>query len=791
MSAARGICVFLLVVATMPPVPTLAAGGGVAPSPGELHGIPLSASRTHTGHDVTEPEVMRAAAAQAAAVYVGSLPTRTPVIPLHPRLGSGNRTVYAAQAVSGRLGREVFGFANAGNLGSSSVGYTTWNFSLVSTVAYFGLVVNADGSISQSDTGWAVWHSSVASGLINAAHGNGVRVVISLLAHTQSTLCSTLSGSAIQTTVSQTASQLLGADGVNLDYEGANQTCLDGVSLRAKVDQLARAFRARGLGYLSIDTYASSAEDPAGFFDIPTLAASVDSLFVMDYGLDTSNGPCSTCMGATSPLGNDRQNAYPWNVTRSATDYAPWAGQTILGFPYYGVKGCVTSTSPNAQITSGTYGADPYSTIVSYPADPNISSWSESRDALDPAGQEPWASFSSAYANCTRDEYWDDAVSLAHKYDLVNQGNFRGAGIFTLDYGGGASELWAALASRFAGTRQYFAPANGYSSVLVNADGHLEAFFRQTGGAVVHSWQGNWGIWYPLASGAVMQTAPIAGLNADGRAEAVAVGSDGVVYHTWQPNWPAWVSLATPPSGVTFAGQPALTRNLDGRLEVFARGSDGAYWHGWQLSAGGWSAWASLGGDFASDPSVAQNAGDGHLEVFGRNGGGNVLHAWFSQGLGWSTWYQLGSGALSSKAVVARNPTGALEVFAIGSDGHLSHQWQVPGQGWSGWTDVGGRPGGGGWQGDPGIVANPNGALEVFLRGSDNGVWHSWQPSWGPYYSLGGLADSSPVVVLEQLYPTLTVWVNGVGTHEMYEQWRNPDSSWSGWQSRGGDIAVP
>jgi hypothetical protein len=731
---------------------------------------------------------MGAAAAEVAGPHSGSLPVRGSVIPIRGKVATRAAATAGAQPAAAGPRREVFGFANAGNLGSSSVGYTTWNFSLLSTIAYFGLDVNADGSLNQSDTGWAVWHSGVASGLLNAAHNHGVRVVISLLAHSQSALCSTLSPSAVQTTVGQTAAQLLGADGINIDYEGANQSCPDGVSLRARVDQLAQAFRARGLGYLSIDTYAGSAQDSGGFFDIPTLAASVDSLFVMDYGLDAANGPCSTCMGATSPLGNDSQNAYPWNVTRSASDYAPWAAQTILGFPYYGVKACVTSTAPNAQITPGTYGADPYSTIVTYPGDPMIRNWSESRDALDPAGQEPWASFYSGYTNCTREEYWDDPVSLAHKYDLVNQDSFRGAGIFTLDYGGGASELWSALASRFGGPG-YFTPANGYSSVLVNQDGRLEAFYRQTDGTTVHSWQPSWGTWYTLASGPTMQAAPVAGLNTDGRAEAFAAGSDGVVYHTWQPTWPAWTPVAALPSGVTFAGQPALTRNLDGRLEVFARGSDGAYWHASQLSAGGWSGWSSLGGSFSSDPSAIPNSGDGHLEVFGTATSGQVMHSF--QGIIWSAWYSLGTATFTSRPAVVRNSGGPLELFAIGSDGQLRHQWQTPGQGtgWSNWYQAGAAPAGG-WQGSPAVTINPDGRLEVFARSSDGAVWHAWQPAWTPWASLGGSFQGGLVALEEALYPDIDVWA--VGTNgQAQEQWRGADNLWSGWQPRGGSIEVP
>jgi hypothetical protein len=45
--------------------------------------------------------------------------------------------------------------------------------------------------------------------------------------------------------------------------------------------------------------------------------------------------------------------------------------------------------------------------------------------------------------------YFDDAKSIARKYDLVNRDNLRGVGIFALQYGAGAPELWDAIAAAF------------------------------------------------------------------------------------------------------------------------------------------------------------------------------------------------------------------------------------------------------------------------------------------------------------------------------------------------------
>jgi hypothetical protein len=82
------------------------------------------------------------------------------------------------------------------------------------------------------------------------------------------------------------------------------------------------------------------------------------------------------------------------------------------------------------------------------------------RDANDPAGQERWDTWGSTTFNCTRELYWDDTVSLGLKYDLVNSSNIRGVGIWTLNYGGGAPELWSSLNTHFSCPVQINLPAS-------------------------------------------------------------------------------------------------------------------------------------------------------------------------------------------------------------------------------------------------------------------------------------------------------------------------------------------
>jgi hypothetical protein len=78
---------------------------------------------------------------------------------------------------------------------------------------------------------------------------------------------------------------------------------------------------------------------------------------------------------------------------------------------------------------------------------------------------------------------------------------------------------------------------------------------------------------------------------------------------------------------------------------------------------------------------------------------------------------------LTSDPVTAQNADGRLEVFVRGTDNGVWHRWQtLPGNGWSGWAPLGGAI-----TGNPAATRNLDGRLELFVRGAGNAVWHRWQ----------------------------------------------------------------
>lgn len=76
-----------------------------------------------------------------------------------------------------------------------------------------------------------------------------------------------------------------------------------------------------------------------------------------------------------------------------------------------------------------------------------------------------------------------------------------------------------------------------------------------------------------------------------------------------------------------------------------------------------------------------------------------------------------------------------------------ANRWQhTPNGNWSGWESLGGSSTSG-----PAATLNAPGGLVVFVRGTDNAIWHKWQNrmngDWSGWESLGGTFTSGPAAV--------------------------------------------
>ncbi|HZQ50247.1 MAG TPA: glycosyl hydrolase family 18 protein [Candidatus Dormibacteraeota bacterium] len=422
-----------------------------------ISAVPVNAAVNTLKQDQTQPRIMSVAAQAAAAPYSGPA--------LEPRSGGRVTPLYGSKTgIKTRVapGRDIFGFVNAGNLGDSNVGYTTWNYNMLTTIAYFGIQVNSgDGHLVTTDTGWAVMNSQTMTNFINLAHANGVRVLMSLDLHdfgysATSQICNGLQPTSRAATVSWAWQwvQNIGFDGVNIDYEGTNAYCADHLTNRDELVSFASELRAAAPAgmYIAIDTYSGSAEDNQEFFNISGLAPYVDSFFVMAYDMDYSNYPdaplnCSSyCFNPISPL-----RTYRFNDTLSMQQYtalAP-ASKVILGQPLYGRRGCVPNltTAHQYPVANTNFVSPTYAFASTIPSQTGVSKFAAHRDPNE--GVAEWDTWFDSDWNCNREQYFDDTYSLSQKFSLVNSMGLRGVGFFTLDYAGGSPSLWNVISTYF------------------------------------------------------------------------------------------------------------------------------------------------------------------------------------------------------------------------------------------------------------------------------------------------------------------------------------------------------
>jgi hypothetical protein len=176
-------------------------------------------------------------------------------------------------------------------------------------------------------------------------------------------------------------------------------------------------------------------------YDLAGLVApgAADAVFVMGYDYSWSG---SARAGGVAPM----SSPYMLDVTESVTDYLELipADRIIWGVPYYGRTWRTQSPDLNALTKPGSSAAS-----VAYYYSANLSLAAQHGRQWDPVGQVPWFRYYDSTAASWVQGYYDDTVSLAAKWDMVNQRGLLGTGMWTLLMDAGRQELWNLLDIKF------------------------------------------------------------------------------------------------------------------------------------------------------------------------------------------------------------------------------------------------------------------------------------------------------------------------------------------------------
>jgi len=347
------------------------------------------------------------------------------------------RPLPAAAARARTLSRVVYGYYPYWVAGLDGI---QWD--RLTHLAWFALELDGTGAIVDAH-GWP------DAATVAAAHAAGVRVDLTFTLFSGDGIRALLGdparrGAAITAMVDQLEAG--GADGISIDFEGFPDGSRD--PFTAFIGELRSALEARGhVGAgISIAVPAVNGGGADGIPEIDTrgLLAHADYLFIMGYGYFWSGS------AHAGPVGLLRLTPAWREVSRSSSQrsiaaYAVEAGaagrrQLVFGVPYYGREWITADDQPRSAAVESV-GALPYSRAV------------DGRAVRAPRWD---ADISQAWYTWMDSTGWhqvwfDDADSLAARYQMIVEQDLGGVGVWALNYDRPRAELWQLLALSFSG----------------------------------------------------------------------------------------------------------------------------------------------------------------------------------------------------------------------------------------------------------------------------------------------------------------------------------------------------
>ncbi len=352
---------------------------------------------------------------------------------------------------------EVFGFAPYWTINKLD----NVDFNTLTTLAYFGVPVNPDGTFDEDNVGFKTLQSDVAKKVFNRAHNYGARVVLTLTQMDSDSIEALMDDKnaqdkAIENTVNLVAKNNL--DGVNIDFEYVGDP---GPAYRNKftdfvANMTKRVHSAIPDSRVTVSVYAASVRDPK-IYDIASVSKVSDQIFMMAYDFATS---ASSQVIPTAPLYGYKEGKYWYDVSTAVEDFLKLmpAQKLILGMPWYGYNYPVSKPAVKAAKYQGYsyyywyrgrryigYSAAPASSAITYStATTEVAS---EKTGWDDTGKVGWIAWQAD--GVWRMAFLDDAKSLKIKYEFAKDKSLGGVGIWALGFDSGTNDMWSLLSAEF------------------------------------------------------------------------------------------------------------------------------------------------------------------------------------------------------------------------------------------------------------------------------------------------------------------------------------------------------
>ncbi len=297
---------------------------------------------------------------------------------------------------------------------------TYLRYDLLTHISTFDFQIDSLGNVT-NPSGWP-W-----TNLINTAHQNGVKVIMTAVNFTASQIHYLITNNTAKQNFFAKAKATItqySLDGINIDFEGLKT---------ADRGSVINGFMADLTNYIHTElpgkevSFAGPAVNWAGW-NFQGLAAACDYIFIMGYDFA---GSFSSTTAPSAPL-----TGGSYNITNTVT--SQYAGcppeKLILGVPYYGCEWVATTNQPG-------------STTSSYAGSPRFYA---AMDQSQYYGLQ-WHSTTQTvyYVIPVYDKFnqvwFDDNRSIALKFNLAKQHNLKGVGMWALGYDKARPELWTEL----------------------------------------------------------------------------------------------------------------------------------------------------------------------------------------------------------------------------------------------------------------------------------------------------------------------------------------------------------
>ncbi len=309
--------------------------------------------------------------------------------------------------------------------------YQSYNFSLLSAVAYFSYELDPSTGYYRSVHDWRT------TKMIDSAHAHNCKVLLSVTNFGSKNNASFLSNLNAQRTFINTLITLLrerNGDGVNIDFEDIPRSSR--ADLSNFIIDLSSSLRAVRKNYLI--TIAVPAIDFDYVYEIKQLNNYVDMFIIMGYEFYGQN---SKVAGPVSPLSSGT-TWWPYNLETAVDEYlvsGVTPSKLLLGLPYYGAEWQTKDLKFPSKVEK----------FMRYPMYRNIKKeYGELLCCEDEESKSMFHVYRDAN-NRYRQIWYEDEKSLSKKYDWVIDKKIGGVGIWALGYDNGYTELWKLIGDKF------------------------------------------------------------------------------------------------------------------------------------------------------------------------------------------------------------------------------------------------------------------------------------------------------------------------------------------------------